>query len=351
MRNVLLGLLSVVSLGFGLSDVHTIVDGYKPDGVFTLGDITVNGIVYGTAYCKDNKYTIGWKVVNLNTKYYGIFETQYDDRKALNHGCAVLSNATEIPNSGYDGVLDGCYYIFKHYTNPNMKDSLGRDETVAVREQFCPTMPSPLNPFEKQPILKASGRINNEESDEMINAIANWNTNNNLFDYLWIDQEEDRFRPTKEEFQQIINGAMGMGTIFDDELGMYGEITTSTFKTTKGNPDYRFINGTSLMWAKETVMIANRYVRNYEYKYSYECYRANSGRGDDGISYGYVVARVYNMQTGEETDNVIFHPAMMNNEGNYACNSAMKGAELTKIEFYTYAFAGQRGLIPIYIKK
>lgn len=363
MKKLFLSLLVAASAVFGFQDVETFLNRYQPDeNHFTLGDVrNADKRVIGTAHCVDGKYTVTVRVANLNTGYMGTVDRVYDT-PTLNKWCNIVNNATEIKGTEWvnnnqmpggreyyfnDGVYDNCYYIRKEYR-------IDKEWTVA-REQTCLTKPHPLTPLEKMPVLPDKGSAYvAEKAEKILNIIKEWNTVNGKLDVLWIDQGEERFRPTREQFQEILNGANSGGIIFDSEFNWYAEVWGNRngslgYDTTDGNPEYRKMKDSMLIATTETDTMARNNEYRFKYNYYYDCVQTNSGRGDNRF-YGAVIATIYDSRDGVETKPIKTY-LIPDSEGSFACNNAMKGAILSDIEFWKYASASKAVLAPIYIKK
>ena len=362
MKKLFLSLLVAAVAAFGFEDVEAFADNYKPiDSV--LGDImTPDGTVVGRAECRDGTYVIKFNVFNTNTKYSGIVEREYD-RPDLTKTCGIMNYATVV-QSGFEedkynlvGVYhsrDGKCAILKSKYDRVIPGSKDGDYTRYIETYTCMTTASPLDPFAKHPQLPYNSSLSKQQNyDNMVAAVNTWNEEHGKYDALWIDQGEERFRPTREEFQEIITGASAMGLVFDAELNWYVEMTATAdkfiYKTAKGNPEYRFVRNSSLAWARNLDTEVNRYSSGLNTKYYYDCMPVNSARGTMEF-YGYVVAYLENNR-GEQTQAAVRAYPVIDSAGSYKCNTGMKGAEITPTEFFTYTRAGQHFLKPIYVKK
>lgn len=363
MKKVILNLLVAASAVFGFEDVETFLNHYQPDEkYFTLGDVrNSDKRVIGTAHCVNGKYTVTARVANLNTGYMGTVDRVYDT-PTLNNWCNIVNNATEVKGTEWvnnnqmpggreyyftDGTYDNCYYIRKEY-------HLG-EKWVVAQEQTCLTQPHPLTPLEKMPVLPIKGSVYTEEkAAPILNTIMEWNRANGKLDVLWIDQGEERFRPTREQFQEIVNGADSGGIIYDSDFSWYAIVWGNRdgslgYTTTDGNPEYRKMRDSMLVGMAEVETMARNNDYRFEYRYYYDCVQANSGRGDNHF-YGAVIATVYDGRDKIETKPIKTY-LVPNSEGTFACNNSMKGAILSSTEFWAYASASRAVLAPIYIKK
>lgn len=364
MKKVILSLLVAASAAFGFQDVETFLNSYNPDEkYFTLGDVRdSNKRVMGTASCVDGKYTVTVRVVNLNTKYIGTVSRVYDTPQ-LNRWCGIVNNATEVRGTDWfnnnqkpggkeyyfkDGTYDYCYYIRKEYVR-------GKDWAVA-QEQTCLTKPSPLAPLEEMPVLPIKGSAYTEEkAAPILKTIKDWNAIHGKLDAFWIDQGEERFRPTAEQYQEIVSGAEALGLVFDSEFNWYTNLFVGYGNkaydvTTNGNPEYRYKRDTTLAWARDLAIKARQYDGAFGSRYYYDCRQANSGRGDMKFL-GYVTRHVYSKSTGEESNTPVEMYPAVTSEGTYACNNSLKGTEISSTEFYRYSEGAAFIMAPIYIAK
>lgn len=362
MKKVILSLLVAASAAFSFEDVYTFADNYKPyTTALALGDIRdTNGNIVGTANCVNGKYVISYKVFNPFTKYLGTYDKVYDDKK-LDHMCGIVNNADEVqtpfePNDGGLDVSTGleCLTVNHRYIK-NTPDEPIKQASEVTTTSYCLTAPSYVDPLAKLPKLPSSyGRPFPEIYKEAIEIINKWNSIHGTADVLWIDQNEERFRPTKEQFQEILNEANSAGMIFDNEFNWYAEVWgnkdgTLGYITTEGNPEYRKMRDSMLVGMAEVDTMGRNNSYRFQYRYYYDCVQTNSGRGDNRF-YGVVLNTIYDSRDNIETKPVRVYPAP-DSQGSFACNSSMKGAILDYKEFIAYQKAGKALLIPIYVKK
>lgn len=368
MKKVLLSLLVAASAAFGFQDIETFAGKYKPQTnnlyLGTIQDSNKRNV--GIANCKNGKYTITYNVINFNTKYVGKKDIVYDN-DTLDKWCSKVNDpSTEMLGGNYEnvsktyykdrGVYNFCYQekVIYKYHDP---DSIHNDKTsnIYATIQTCPTAPSPLDALAKPlEIPTTYGTLSDEKSEAILKTINEWNIANGHADALWIDQGENIFRPTREEYQGILNNASAGGLIFDNEYGWYAEVWgnkdgTMGYITTNGNPEYRKMKNSDLTWAIEADSTGRANEYRYEKKYYYDCIQTNSGRGDNKF-YGAVVATIYDRKDGVETQPVMIYPAP-NSDASFTCNNSMKGAFLDYKEFWAYANAGKALMRPVYIKK
>lgn len=362
MKKLFLSLLVAASAAFGFEDVYTFADNYKPYTTsLALGDIRdTNGNIVGTANCVNGKYVISYKVFNPFTKYIGTYDKVYDDKK-LDYMCGIVNNADEHqtalePNDAGLDVSTGleCLTVKDIYIKNNPNGPIKQSSEVTITS-YCLTAPSYVDPLAKLPKLPSSyGRPFPEIYKEAIEIINKWNSIHGTADVLWIDQNEERFRPTREQFQEILNEANSAGMIFDNEFNWYAEVWgnkdgTLGYITTEGNPEYRKMRDSMLVGMAEVDTMGRNNSYRFQYRYYYDCVQTNSGRGDNRF-YGVVLNTIYDSRDNIETKPVRVYPAP-DSQGSFACNSSMKGAILDYKEFIAYQKAGKALLIPIYVKK
>jgi hypothetical protein len=362
MKKLFLSLLVVASAAFGFQDVVTFANSYKPKTVaLTLGDVMdADGNIVGEASCRDGKYVISYTVFNGFTKYIGKYDKVYDNEN-LDHMCNIVNNADEtysgleMNDKGLKTYTDNlkCVTVEQQYVRHTPNEFIKTSSTTTYTQK-CMTAPSFVDPFAKFPKLPSSyGKPFPEIYKEAMEIINKWNSVHGKVDALWIDQGEERFRPTREQFQEILNGANSGGIIFDSEFNWYAEVWGNKdgslgYKTTEGNPEYRKMRDSMLVGTAEVeTMIRNNEYR-FQYRYYYDCVQTNSGRGDNRF-YGAVVSRIYDKREGIETKPIHTYPAP-DSQGSFTCNTSMKGAILDYKEFWAYANAGKALLIPVYVK-
>lgn len=362
MKKLFLSLLVAASAAFGFQDVVTFANSYKPKTVaLHLGDVKdADGNIVGEASCKDGKYTISFTVFNGFTKYIGKYDKVYDN-ESLDHMCNIVNTADETysglerNDKGLSTSTDslGCVTVENKYIKHTPNEFIKTSSTTTYTQR-CMTAPSFVDPFAKFPKLPSSyGKPFPEIYKESMEIINKWNAVHGTADVLWIDQNEERFRPTREEYQEILNNANAGGIIFDSEFNWYAEVWGNKdgslgYKTTEGNPEYRKMKNSNLTWATEADSTGRANEYRYEKKYYYDCVQTNSGKGDNKF-YGAVVATIYDRRDGIETQPVMIYPAP-NSQGSFTCNTSMKGAILEYKEFWAYAKAGKALLVPVYVK-
>lgn len=362
MKKVILSLLVAASAAFGFQDAATFINGYKPaTSSLTLGDVMdADGNIVGEASCKNGKYTISFTVFNGFTKYIGTYDKAYDD-SSLDYMCNIVNTADEVYSGteandrdlsvSTDGIK--CMTVKDEYVK-HTPNEVRKTASTTTYTRRCMTAPSYVDPLAKFPKLPSSyGKPFPEIYKESMEIINKWNSIHGKVDALWIDQGEERFRPTREQFQEILNGASAGGIIFDNELNWYASTWGNRdgslgYYTTEGNPEYRKMRDSMLVAMAEIDTMARNNDYRFETRYYYDCIQTNSGRGDNRF-YGVVVNTVYDKRDSIETKPTQVYPAP-DSQGSFACNTSMKGAILSVSEFVAYRNAGKALLIPVYVK-
>ena len=362
MKKLFLSLLVAASAVFGFQDVVTFANSYKPKTVaLHLGDVKdADGNIVGEASCKDGKYTISFTVFNGFTKYIGKYDKVYDN-ESLDHMCNIVNTADETysglerNDKGLSTSTDslGCVTVENEYIKHTPNEFIKTSSTTTYTQR-CMTAPSYVDPLAKFPKLPSSyGKPFPEIYKESMEIINKWNSVHGKVDALWIDQGEERFRPTREQFQEILNGANSAGIIFDNEFNWYATVWGNRdgslgYYTAEGNPEYRKMRDSMLVGTAEVATMAWNNEYRFKYNYYYDCVQTNSGRGDNRF-YGAVIATVYDSRDGIETKPIQVYPAP-DSQGSFTCNTSMKGAILSASEFVAYRDAGKALLIPVYVK-
>lgn len=363
MKKLFLSLLVAASAAFGFQDVVTFANSYKPKtNALHLGDVKdADGNIVGEASCKNGKYTISFTVFNGFTKYIGKYDKVYDNEN-LDHMCNIVNTADEVysgtgaNDKGLRTSTDslGCMTVTHEYVKHTPNEFIKTSSTTTYTQK-CMTAPSFVDPLAKFPKLPSSyEKTYSEVYKEATEIINKWNSIHGTADVLWIDQNEERFRPTREQFQEILNEANSAGMIFDNEFNWYAEVWGNKdgslgYITTEGNPEYRKMRDSMLVSMAEVDTMGRNNSYRFQYRYYYDCVQTNSGRGDNRF-YSVVLNTIYDSRDNIETKPVRVYPAP-DSQGSFACNSSMKGAILDYKEFIAYQKAGKALLIPIYVKK